>query len=294
MAFRSGFVNIIGKPNVGKSTLMNKLVGEKVSIITSKAQTTRHRIMGIVNGEDFQIVYSDTPGVIDKPAYKLQESMMGFVKSAFSDADIFLFVVDIQDPKRDISLIEKLNKMEIPVILILNKIDVSDQDKVMKYADEWRALLPKATVIPVSALHGFNIDPVFELIMKHLPEGPAYFPTDEISDKPMRFFCAEIIREKILTHYEKEIPYSCEVIIESFKEEERITRIMAVIYVIRETQKGIIIGHKGEMLKRVATAARKDMEHMLGKKVFLEVFVKVEKDWRDSDRHLKRFGYNQT
>jgi len=294
MSFRSGFVNIIGKPNVGKSTLMNRLVGEKISIITSKAQTTRHRIMGIVNGENFQIVYSDTPGVIDKPGYKLQESMMGFVKSAFSDADIFLFVVEAGDKNRQDQVIEKLAKTSVPVILILNKIDLSDQEKVMQQVGEWKEILPNAAIIPVSALHGFNVDAVFSAIMEKLPEGPAYFPGDEISDKPMRFFCAEIIREKILTCYEKEIPYSCEVIIESFKEEKNITRISAVIYVARDSQKGIIIGHQGKMLKKVGTAARKDMEEMLGQKVFLEMYVKVEKDWRDSDQHLKRFGYNQT
>lgn len=294
MAFKSGFVNIIGKPNVGKSTLMNRLVGERISIITSKAQTTRHRIMGIVNGENFQIVYSDTPGIIDKPGYKLQESMMGFVKTAFTDADIFLFVVESGDRKREDPIIEKLAKTDTQVILILNKIDQSDQEKVMEQVEEWKNILPNASIIPVSALHGFNIETVFNTILDKLPEGPAYFPGDEISDKPMRFFCAEIIREKILIYYEKEIPYSCEVIIESFKEEKNITRIGAVIYVTRDSQKGIIIGHQGKMLKKTATAARKDMEELLRQKVFLEVFVKVEKDWRDSEKHLKRFGYNQT
>lgn len=273
---------------------MNRLVGERISIITSKAQTTRHRIMGIVNGENFQIVYSDTPGIIDKPGYKLQENMMDFVKTAFTDADIFLFVIESGDRKREDPVIEKLAKTETPVILILNKIDQSDQEKVMAQVDEWKKILPKASVIPVSALHGFNIETVFNTILEKLPAGPAYFPGDEISDKPMRFFCAEIIREKILLYYEKEIPYSCEVIIESFKEEKNITRISAVIYVARDSQKGIIIGHQGKMLKKTATAARKDMEELLGQKVFLEVFVKVEKDWRDSEKHLKRFGYNQT
>lgn len=294
MSFRSGFVNIIGKPNVGKSTLMNKLVGEKLSIITSKAQTTRHRIMGIVNGENFQIIYSDTPGVIEKPAYKLQENMMSFVKTAFSDADIFLFVVESGDKGRDSEIIDKLAQVKVPVILILNKVDLSEQEKVKKQVEDWQLVLPKAKILPVSALHGFNVSGVLELIMENLPEGPAYFPTDEISDKPMRFFCAEIIREKILKNYEKEIPYSCEVIIESYKEEKNIIRIGAVIFVARDSQKGIIIGHQGNMLKRVGTAARKDMEEMLDKKVFLELFVKVEKDWRDSDFQLRRFGYNQS
>lgn len=294
MSFRSGFVNIIGKPNVGKSTLMNGLVGERLSIINAKAQTTRHRIMGIVNGEDFQIVYSDTPGIIEKPAYKLQESMMGFVKTAFTDADIFLYVVEINEKKPDEKLVEKLNKYNIPVLLLLNKIDLSNQDELMEKGKFWKELIPKAEIIPVSALHKFNLDLVMDRIRFHLPEGPAYFPQDELSDKPMRFFCAEIIREKILSFYDKEIPYSCEVVIESYKEEENIIKIRAVIYVARETQKGIIIGHQGSMLKKTGTAARKDMEELLHKKVFLETYVKVEKDWRDSDNHLKRFGYNQT
>lgn len=294
MPFRSGFVNIIGKPNVGKSTLMNGLVGERLSIINAKAQTTRHRIMGIVNGEDFQIVYSDTPGIIEKPAYKLQESMMGFVKTAFTDADIFLYVVEINEKKPDEKLVEKLNKYDIPVLLLLNKIDLSNQDELMEKGKFWKELIPKAEIIPVSALHKFNLDLVMDRIRFHLPEGPAYFPQDELSDKPMRFFCAEIIREKILSFYDKEIPYSCEVVIESYKEEENIIKIRAIIYVARETQKGIIIGHQGSMLKKTGTAARKDMEELLHKKVFLETFVKVEKDWRDSDNHLKRFGYNQT
>lgn len=294
MSFRSGFVNIIGKPNVGKSTLMNGLVGERLSIINAKAQTTRHRIMGIVNGEDFQIVYSDTPGIIEKPAYKLQESMMGFVKTAFTDADIFLYVVEINEKKPDEKLVEKLNKFNIPILLLLNKIDLSNQDELMEKGKFWKELIPKAEIIPVSALHKFNLDLVMDRIRFHLPEGPAYFPQDELSDKPMRFFCAEIIREKILSFYDKEIPYSCEVVIESYKEEENIIKIRAIIYVARETQKGILIGHQGTMLKKTGTAARKDMEELLHKKVFLETYVKVEKDWRDSDNHLKRFGYNQT
>ncbi len=294
MPFRSGFVNIIGKPNVGKSTLMNGLVGERLSIINAKAQTTRHRIMGIVNGEDFQIVYSDTPGIIEKPAYKLQESMMGFVKTAFTDADIFLFVIEVGQTKYDEKIIDRLNKMDKPVLLLINKIDLTQQEDLMEKGKYWKEIIPNAEIIPVSALHKFNLDVVLDRIKFHLPEGPAYFPQDEISDKPMRFFCAEIIREKILSFYDKEIPYSCEVIIESYKEEENIIKIRAIIYVARETQKGILIGHQGSMLKKTGTAARKDMEELLQKKVFLETHVKVEKDWRDSDNHLKRFGYNQT
>jgi GTPase len=289
---KSGFVNILGNPNVGKSTLMNALVGERLSIITSKAQTTRHRIMGIVNGEDFQIVYSDTPGILE-PRYKLQESMLKFVDTAFSDADVILYVTDVKETiDKHEKYISKLAKCEVPVLLLLNKIDLSNQQEVVKISDNWKALVPQAEIIPVSALEKFNLESVLIRVLELLPEGPPFFPKDEMTDKSERFFAGEIIREKILLFYQKEIPYSVEVEIESYKDEERIVRIAAVIYVARETQKGIIIGKGGEMLKKVGTEARKHMEGFLGKKVFLEIFVKVKKDWRDSDYQLKKFGYH--
>lgn len=291
MAHKAGFVNIIGSPNVGKSTLMNALVGEKVSIINAKAQTTRHRIMGIVSGEDFQIVYSDTPGVLN-PAYKLQEGMMGFVNAAFQDADIFLLVTDIYEDQPAVpEVIERLKKQEVPVFVLVNKIDLGDQEKVGERLDHWKTLIPNAMVIGISALHKYNLEVIFEKIIELLPESPAYFDKEEYTDRSMRFLMSEIIREKILTLYDKEIPYSCEVIIESFKEEPEITRISAMIYVARDTQKGIIIGHQGKMIKALGTKARKEMEEFLGKKVFLETFVKVQKNWRDDERHLKNFGY---
>ncbi len=291
MSHKAGFVNIIGSPNVGKSTLMNSLVGEKVSIITSKAQTTRHRIMGIVSGDDFQIVYSDTPGML-RPSYKMQETMMGFVHTALKDADIFLFVTDIFEENPQVpELIEKLNAQKVPVFVLVNKVDLATPERVTERLDYWKEKIPNGLVAGISALHQYNLDVLLEKIIELLPESPPYFPKDEYTDKPMRFFVSEIIREKILTRYDKEIPYSCEVVVESFKEEENLVRISVLIYVARDTQKGILIGHKGQKLKSVGIAARKDIEEMLGKKVFLEMFVKVEKDWRNNDRMLKNFGY---
>jgi len=289
---RSGFVNIVGNPNVGKSTLMNALVGERISIITSKAQTTRHRIMGIVNGEDFQIVYSDTPGVL-KPNYRLQESMLNFSRSALTDADILLYVTDVYDSyEKNEDFIEKVKLNPAPLLLIINKIDLIDEEKLVLLVDKWKALLPKAEIYPVSALEKFNLDNLFSRIKDLLPESPAFFDKDQLTDKPSRFFVTEIIREKILLNYEKEIPYSVEVEVEQFQEEERIIRINAVIYVERDSQKGIVIGHGGKSLKKVGTEARLDMEVFFDKKVFLEIFVKVEKDWRNKDIKLKSFGYN--
>ncbi len=290
MAHKSGFVNIIGNPNAGKSTLMNSLVGERLSIITSKAQTTRHRIMGIVNGEDFQIIYSDTPGIL-KPGYKLQESMMKFVNTALLDADIFLYVVELGEKNPPEEVIEKLKLSKKPIILVLNKIDLGDEEKVKKQLDHWGDILPEAEIMPISALHKFNLNRVFDLILEKLPDSPPYYPKDELTDKSMRFFVEEIIREKILMHYKKEVPYSVEISVEEYKESEDIIHIRAEIYTERESQKIIIIGNKGLALKRVGTEARKDIEEFAGKKVFLELFVKVKKDWRDKDRDLKYFGY---
>lgn len=291
MSHKAGFVNIIGNPNVGKSTLMNALVGEKLSIITSKAQTTRHRIMGILNADDYQIVYSDTPGIVN-PHYKLHESMMQYVSSALIDADVFLIVTELGEELKNDNILEQIKNSAIPLILVINKIDLSEQSFVELKIGEWREKLPKADIIPVSSLHGFNIDKVLEAILNYLPECPPYFPKDEISDKTLRFFAAEIIREKIFENYNKEIPYSCEVVIESYKEEEKIDRISSVIFVERESQKAIVIGNKGLALKKVATQARLDLENFLQKKVFLEVFVKVNKDWRNNENSLKKFGYN--
>jgi GTP-binding protein Era len=289
---RSGFVNIVGNPNVGKSTLMNALVGERISIITSKAQTTRHRIMGIVNGEDFQIVYSDTPGVL-KPNYRLQESMLNFSRSALTDADVLLYVTDIYDTyEKNEDFIEKVKLNPAPLLLIINKIDLINEEKLVALVEKWKLLIPKAEIFPVSALEKFNIDNLFNRIKELLPESPAFFDKDQLTDKPARFFVTEIIREKILLNYEKEIPYSVEVEVEQFQEDERLIRINAVIYVERDSQKGIIIGHGGKSLKKVGTEARKDMEVFFDKKVFLELFVKVEKDWRNKDIKLKSFGYN--
>jgi GTP-binding protein Era len=291
MSHRSGFVNIMGNPNVGKSTIMNALVGEKLSIITHKAQTTRHRIMGIVNGDDFQIVYSDTPGIL-KPKYKLQETMMGFVNSALSDADLILYITDVNEQTANESeYIEKIKESGIPVIIAVNKIDLTNQDDLEKIVEPWHLAFPLSPVIPLSALKNFNLDSLLNAILSKLPESPPYFPKDQLTDKYERFFASEIIREKILIHYKKEIPYSVEIEIESFTEEKNLIKIRALIHVSRDSQKGIIIGHKGVMLKRVGTEARHDMEDFFTKKIFLELYVKVTKDWRDKPLVLKRFGY---
>lgn len=288
---KSGFVNIVGNPNVGKSTLMNALVGERISIITSKAQTTRHRIMGIVNGEDFQIVYSDTPGVL-KPNYKLQESMLNFSTGALKDADIILYVTDtVESIDKNADFLEKIKMQHVPVLLIINKIDLTDQNKLGEMVEKWQDILPLAEIIPVSAKNNFNLEYLLKRIKELLPDSPPFFEKDALTDKPARFFVTEIIREKILTNYDREIPYSVEVAVEQFKEEDNLIRINAVIYVERDSQKGIIIGQHGRMLKRVGTEARKDIEMFFDKKVFLELFVKVEKDWRNKDVKLKNFGY---
>ncbi|PTM08658.1 MAG: GTPase Era [Bacteroidetes bacterium] len=289
---KAGFVNIIGNPNVGKSTLMNAFVGEKLSIITSKAQTTRHRILGIVNGEDFQMVLSDTPGII-KPAYELQSSMMDFVKSAFDDADVLIYMVEIGEKElKDEAFFNKITNSKIPVLLLLNKIDNSNQEELEAQSELWQEKVPNAEFFPISALEGFNVKNVFDRIVELLPESPAYYPKDQLTDKPERFFVNEAIREKILIHYKKEIPYAVEVDTEEFFEEENIIRMRSVIMVERETQKGIIIGHKGTALKRVGVEARKDLEKFFGKQVHLELYVKVNKNWRSDQRQLKRFGYN--
>ena len=292
MAHKAGFVNIIGNPNVGKSTIMNALVGEKISIITQKMQTTRHRIKGIVSGEDYQIVFSDTPGIL-KPNYKLQETMMKFVDSALIDADVILFVTDvIETPGKNPDYIEKVRKSNVPVIVLINKIDLSNQDAVMKLYKHWNEVFPGATVYLISAQEKFNIEPIFDRILELLPEAPAYFGKDELTDRNERFFLQEIIREKILLHYQKEIPYSVEVEVEEFKETEKIINVRCIIHVERDSQKGIIIGHKGDMIKRVGTEARKDAEEFFNKKIFMELYVKVAKDWREKDKQLKNFGYD--
>ena len=289
---KAGFVNIIGNPNVGKSTLMNAFIGEKLSIITSKAQTTRHRILGIVNGDDFQVILSDTPGII-KPAYELQESMMGFVKSAFEDADVLIYMVEIGEKElKDEAFFNKITNSKIPVLLLLNKIDTSNQEQLEEQAELWQNKVPNAEFFPVSALTGFNVKEVFSRIIELLPESPPFYPKDQLTDKPERFFVNESIREKILMHYKKEIPYAVEVDTEEFFEEDKIIRIRSVIMVERETQKGILIGHKGSALKRVGVEARKDLEKFFGKQVHLELYVKVNKNWRSNQRQLKRFGYN--
>ena len=288
---KSGFVNIIGNPNVGKSTLMNALVGEKLSIITSKAQTTRHRIMGIVSSEDFQIVYSDTPGIL-KPSYKLQESMMKFVTGAVADTDVILYVTDtVERGERSAEIIDRIRQSGVPAIVVINKIDLTTPEALEALVDKWQGELPEARIVPASAKENFNIEGLFKTILDLLPEGPAFYPKDTLTDKTLRFFASEIIREKILRFYDKEIPYCCEIEIESYKEEPAIDRIAATIYVARDSQKGILIGHKGEKLKRVGQAAREDMEQFLGKKVFLQLFVKVNDDWRNNERQLRRFGY---
>ena len=289
---KAGFVNIIGNPNVGKSTLMNAFVGEKLSIITSKAQTTRHRIFGIVSGDDFQVVFSDTPGII-KPSYALQASMMDFVKSAFEDADILIYMVEIGEKElKDEVFFNRINKLEVPVLLLINKVDTSDQSTLEEQVAYWKEKVPRAEIFPISALRNFQTEVVFNRIIELLPESPAFFPKDQLTDKPERFFVNEIIREKILLHYKKEIPYSVEVETESFADSETIIHIRSVIMVERESQKGIIIGHKGEALKRVGIEARADLEKFFGKQIHLELFVKVNKDWRKNVRQLRRFGYD--
>ena len=288
---RAGFVNIIGNPNVGKSTLMNALVGEKLSIVTAKAQTTRHRIMGIVNGEDYQIVYSDTPGIL-KPKYRLQESMMNFVETAIGDADTILYVTDtVEQPDKNDEWVEKLQRLECPVILVINKIDISTQEKVVELMRWWQEKLPKATIFPASAQEKFNLDSIFEAIVASLPVAPPWYDKDVFTDRTLRFFASEIIREKIFLNYSQEIPYSCEVVIEQFKEGEERYEISAVIYVERETQKGIIIGKGGTALKKVGTQARLYMEDFFQKKIYLNLFVKTDDGWRQSKKELKRFGY---
>ena len=303
MAHKAGFVNIVGNPNVGKSTLMNQLVGERISIATFKAQTTRHRIMGIVNTDDMQIVFSDTPGVL-KPNYKLQESMLAFSESALADADVLLYVTDVvENPEKNMDFLEKVQKMTIPVLLLINKIDSlapgssakgegSSQNQLAEIVERWHALLPNAEILPISAKNKFGTDLLLKRIQELLPESPAFFDKDQLTDKPARFFVSEIIREKILLYYDKEIPYSVEVVVERFKEDEQQIHINAVIYVERDSQKGIIIGHQGKALKKVATEARRSLEQFFGKTIYLETFVKVDKDWRNSDKELNLFGYN--
>lgn len=288
---KAGFVNIVGNPNVGKSTLMNRLVGEKISIITSKSQTTRHRIKGIVNTDDYQIVFSDTPGVV-KPNYKMQEYMLEFSKSALVDADIILYVTDVvENIEKNLDFIDKVNKSDIPVLLVINKIDLTTQEKLEALFDKWKSLIPRAEIFPLSATENFNVDNLYKRIVELLPEGEPFFPKDELTDLPSRFFVNEIIREKILQYYDKEVPYSVEVEVEEFKEDDKRINIMAVIYVERSSQKGIIIGSQGEALKKVGTQARLDIEAFFGKKVFLNLYVKVLKDWRNKDSELKNFGY---
>jgi GTP-binding protein Era len=291
MNHKAGFVNIIGNPNVGKSTLMNALVGEKLSIVTSKAQTTRQRVMGIVNGDDFQIVYSDTPGIL-KPHYKLQSTMVGVVQNAMADADIILYVTDmVETIDKHSEYLDKLANLDVPVILAINKVDLADQEKVMEAVETWKELLPKAEIFVISALKNFNLEGFLKRIVELLPENDPYFSKDELTDRTERFFASEIIREKIFLNYKQEVPYSSHVVIETFKDTEPIIKIQAVIMIERESQKGIVIGNKGESLKKTATAARLEMEKFFGKKVFLEVFVKVEKDWRENDRILRSLGY---
>ena len=289
---KAGFVNIVGNPNVGKSTLMNQLVGERISIATFKAQTTRHRIMGIVNTDDMQIVFSDTPGVL-KPNYKMQEMMLAFSESALADADVLLYVTDvIENPEKNIDFLEKVKKVKIPVLLLINKIDQSDPKKLGDIVEKWHSLLPNAEILPISAKNKFGVDMLLKRIKELLPESPAFFDKDQLTDKPARFFVSEIIREKILLYYDKEIPYAVEVRVERFKEDDTRIHINAVIYVERDSQKGIIIGHQGVALKKVNTESRKALEKFFGKKIFLETFVKVDKDWRSSQRELDAFGYN--
>ena len=292
MAHKAGFVNIVGNPNVGKSTLMNLLVGERISIATFKAQTTRHRIMGILNTPGMQICFSDTPGVL-KPGYRLQEQMLQFSESALQDADVLLYVTDtVEQPDKHAEFLDKVRRMKVPVLVLINKIDLSDEQALNALCERWHEALPKAEIFPVSALHRFGVDRVLSRIEALLPESPAYFDKDQWTDKPARFFVTEIIREKILLYYDKEIPYSVEVVVEQFKESDRNIHINAVIYVERDSQKGIIIGHRGVALKRVSTEARKSLEQFFGKSIFLEIFVKVDKDWRSSAKAMKQFGYD--
>lgn len=291
MDHKAGYVNIIGKPNVGKSTLMNALVGEKISIITSKAQTTRHRILGIVNGEDFQIVFSDTPGIIKKPAYKMHEIMNQYIKVAFIDADLILYVVDITDKKIDEETTERIKAMDIPVFVLLNKIDLSNQEEVEKAVAYWSEAIPQATVFPISAKHEANIQYVLENIIQKLPECPPYFPKDELTDRSMRFFITEIIREKILLNYQQEIPYSVEVVVDAYEESQNLINIKATIFASRESQKAILIGKGGSAIKKTGIMARADIEEFTGKKIFLDLRVKVDKDWRDNEEELRHFGY---
>ena len=289
---KAGFVNIVGNPNVGKSTLMNKFVGERISIATFKAQTTRHRIMGIVNTDDMQIVFSDTPGVL-KPNYKLQESMLQFSESALQDADVLVYVTDVVEKiDKNQNFLQKVQRMDVPILLLINKIDMSNQKELTALVEEWHELLPQAEIIPISASNNFNVDVVLRRIKDLLPDSPPFFDKDQLTDKPARFFVTEIIREKILLYYDKEIPYSCEVSVEQFKETEKNIHINAVIYVERESQKGIIIGNQGKALKKVMTEARRSLEQFFGKSIYLETFVKVDKDWRNSDKELRSFGYN--
>ncbi len=289
---KAGFVNIVGNPNVGKSTLMNRLVGERISIATFKAQTTRHRIMGIVNTDDMQIVFSDTPGVL-KPSYKLQESMLAFSESALSDADVLLYVTDVvEDPEKNRDFLDKVAGMDVPVLLLINKIDMADQNKLGDLVEKWHGLLPRAEILPISALNKFGTDIILRRIRELLPDSPPYFDKDQLTDRPARFFVSEIVREKILLYYDKEIPYSVEVAVEKFHESEARIDISCVIYVERESQKGIVIGHKGVALKRVGTESRRALERFFGKPIFIELFVKVDKDWRNSKRELDNFGYN--
>ena len=291
MAHKSGFVNIIGNPNVGKSTLMNRVVGEKLCIVTAKAQTTRHRIMGIVNGEDFQIVYSDTPGIL-KPVYRLQQNMMNFVDTAIGDADVILYVTDtVEKPDKNTEYVEKLYKLQCPVIIVINKIDISSQEKVQELMAWWQERVPAATVIPASAQEGFNMEAIMDAVVERLPESPAWYDKDTFTDRNLRFFASEIIREKILLNYKDEIPYCCQVEIESFKEGEERYDIGAIIYVMRDSQKGILIGKGGAALKKTGTAARIEMEDFFQKKVFLQLLVKVDPDWRESRKELRKFGY---
>ena len=288
---KAGFVNIIGYPNVGKSTLMNAMVGEKLSIITSKAQTTRHRIMGIVNGEDFQIVYSDTPGIVRNPSYKMHQYMNQYINTALKDADIVLLMTEPGLPFAEDDIIDKFNASSVKVIVIINKIDLSNQQAIVDEMEAWKTKIPGCEVIPISALNNFNIEKVFDTIIQYLPEHEGYYDKDELTDKSVRFFISEIIREKILLNYKKEIPYSAEVAIDQYKEDDKLVRITAIIYVTRDTQKAIILGHQGNAIKRTATAARLDIEEFIGKKVFLEITVKVSKNWRDDENTLKHFGY---
>ncbi|HCE48134.1 MAG TPA: GTPase Era [Prevotellaceae bacterium] len=291
MAFKSGFVNIVGNPNVGKSTLMNLLVGERLSIATFKSQTTRHRIMGILNREDCQIVFSDTPGVL-KPSYKLQASMRAFSETALTDVDVLLYVTDvIEDCSKNQDFLDEVKRLSIPKLVLINKIDLSNQHDLLNLVDKWKQLLPDAFIFPVSAKAKFNVDQVLKFIIDKLPENPPYFDRDQLTDKPMRFFVSEIIREKVLLFYDKEIPYSVEVVVEQYKECRDLVRISGVLYVEHESQKGIIIGHEGKALKKVSTEARKSLEKFLDKKVFIRIFVKVDKDWRNSDKKLSQFGY---